>query len=70
MEKFSITIHCGPLHTRSHWNLLLDGKVLMVAQIDPINLRHRAQGACCLAPQYALFGRLSSNLSFKAQKGQ
>ena len=42
----------------------------MVAQIDGINLCHRAQGARCLAPQYALFGRLSSNLSFKAQKGK
>ena len=45
-------------------------KVLMVAQIDIINLRHRAQGARCLAPQYVLFDRLSSNLSFKAQKGK
>ena len=42
----------------------------MMAQIDEINLHHREHGAGCLAPQYALFGRLSSNLSFKAQKGK
>ena len=68
--KFLITIRRGPLCIRSHWDHLLDGKVLMVAQIDPINLHHKAQGACCLAPQYALFGRLSPNLSFKAQRGK
>ena len=67
---FLITIRHGPLCTRSHRDHLLDGKVLMVAQIDPINLRHRAQGAHCLAPQYVLFGRLSSNLSLKAQRGK
>ena len=69
-KSFLITIRRGPLRTRSHWDHLLDGKVLMVAQIDPINLRHRAQGAHCLAPQYVLFGRLSPNLSFKAQRGK
>ena len=69
-KSFLITIHRGPLHTRSHRDHLLDGMVLMVAQINPINLRHRAQGVCCLAPQYVLFGRLSPNLSFKAQRGK
>ena len=38
------------LRTRSHWDHPLDGKVLMVAQIDPINLRHRAQGARVVWP--------------------
>ena len=68
-RKFSITIHCGPFTYEILLGLTSDWKVLMVAQ-DGIGLRHREHGARCLAPQYMLFGRLSSNLSFKAQKGK
>ena len=48
--KVLITIRHGPLCTRSHRDHLLDGKVLMVAQINPINLCHRAQGARVVWP--------------------
>ena len=59
----------GPLRTRFHRDHLLDGKVLMVAQIDPINLRHRAQGARCLAPQYVVW-QVEFQPEFQSPKGQ